>query len=497
MASKWIVTDVASPSLPQLALALSIIKTKPLTLGIRDDLDKRIDSITFWRQAYEKSEAAQARQLDRIYDLEQENASLRMKRDCGGVNVFNVAAPGMTYRNGSGKRKVTLLAGASTRKGSQAPSSKRIKTMCDQSIFDSQISLTNSVSLDVPSFKSVFAVPLLRHFCALQTSLQQRKSSATGIANSCIALSQAAVQAITGAVENAVKSAEDQSCQLPEVLVVIANCYPFIVKGVVRVRSIEGGDTPISRTITYHIVQLFRSILDQMERYVMSSASIAVRTELASDKKRKKPRSRTVKTRAYTATLPSPRVQSIIQCFTQLISCLISSGSGLEACSNPLEGFLFYLLHSAGRKLSQFTFHELQTDPALRIDSNKVTGPAITPDLQTSGSETRLAAEWTAKYLIYLLNQALPLAKEHSAMSVSERTTAPNLMNHGKLKLQRTLLQAVFGTEGDFKDGLTIPDKHTFRGQTINDESGDVSEWFTQELWKLVGWDVLLKEKLI
>ncbi|KAI5285551.1 hypothetical protein KEM52_002394 [Ascosphaera acerosa] len=114
MSSAWSLPNVPPPSPAQLALALTIVKTRPRQLDIREyllslrsciksgrhtqppaqrayeeqprecgaehvelDADKRIDSITFWRQAYEKSEAAQAALLDRIYDLEARDAAAR------------------------------------------------------------------------------------------------------------------------------------------------------------------------------------------------------------------------------------------------------------------------------------------------------------------------------------------------------------------------------------------------------------------------------------
>lgn len=51
-----------------------------LKVGEKPQLDtsreKYFDSVTFWQQAYEKSEAAQSKLLDKIYDLEQRNEAL-------------------------------------------------------------------------------------------------------------------------------------------------------------------------------------------------------------------------------------------------------------------------------------------------------------------------------------------------------------------------------------------------------------------------------------
>jgi hypothetical protein len=76
------------PSAAQIALALIVLKSRPDGMSLEDyfgQLRQRIlprstppenhehlDSIAFWKQAYEESEAAQTKLLDRIYELEQD-----------------------------------------------------------------------------------------------------------------------------------------------------------------------------------------------------------------------------------------------------------------------------------------------------------------------------------------------------------------------------------------------------------------------------------------
>jgi hypothetical protein len=113
------------PHPAQLALAMAIVKQKPVDLTIRgkpnayfkppktrsphlhqkynepidhvlqirhfiknsktaessyaQDQDKFFDSVLFWQQAYERSEAEQSKLLDRIYDLERRNEALVAK----------------------------------------------------------------------------------------------------------------------------------------------------------------------------------------------------------------------------------------------------------------------------------------------------------------------------------------------------------------------------------------------------------------------------------
>jgi hypothetical protein len=117
-ASAVIKASTISPSPPtqaQLALALAIVKLKPTHIDIKGDITQKtfgylrliivvdhilhirqhlkggrklhleaaprkyFESVAFWQQAYEQSEAAQSKLLDRIYDLEQRNETLQAK----------------------------------------------------------------------------------------------------------------------------------------------------------------------------------------------------------------------------------------------------------------------------------------------------------------------------------------------------------------------------------------------------------------------------------
>ena len=52
---------------------------KSKDLGRDVTTDKFFDSVSFWQQAYEQSEAAQSKLHDQIYELQQRNASLLAK----------------------------------------------------------------------------------------------------------------------------------------------------------------------------------------------------------------------------------------------------------------------------------------------------------------------------------------------------------------------------------------------------------------------------------
>lgn len=341
-------------------------------------------------------------------------------------------------------------------------------------------------------FAGSLVIPMLRHFCNLQKILQKRKLNKSELTIGCIALSKAASEAITSAMD-ATTSPHEQSSQMPGILTAIASAYPSIIRGMNRLLASGADGIAAAAKITYHIVQLFDVILQQMGRYALLSAESSVEKENASTKKSNPPRSRTTKTRASTAILPSTQVRNMMDQFAQSLYCFISSSIGLDSHISPLEGFLYYLLHTSGRILSYFAFSELKTDSTLKSPSEMLPCPNLDSDLENNHATRERAAEWMSRYIIWLLSKALSSTENDIIDSAGK---PPGLLAHGKLQLQKILLQGVFGENGEFKCDSIFCHQLPLPDQTLI-EQVEPSQWYTQELWKIVGWDVLLSKMSI
>lgn len=158
MAASISTSDGALPPSPaQIALALAIVKHKPAHLDIKGNLppmvegnlltsadhilqirsfiknsrtasrpapdDKFFDSVSFWQQAYEKSEAEQSKLLDRIYELEQRNESLaaKLRPETHDLPVSEEKQPDSLKRKGADAKDTTGNASARKRAKTQAP----------------------------------------------------------------------------------------------------------------------------------------------------------------------------------------------------------------------------------------------------------------------------------------------------------------------------------------------------------------------------------------
>ena len=73
------------------------------------------------------------------------------------------------------------------------------------------------------------------------------------------------------------------------------------------------------------------------------------------------------------------------------------------------------------------------------------------------------------------------------------------LSAQAKDRLQRTLIHCMFGDDGagehdEFADVLRMPARLGSVPNMPKVEDKDVGEWFTGEVWRLVGWDLLGKD---
>lgn len=102
----------------------SLIKvTKAVNQPTPRDDSKFFDSVSFWQQAYEKSEAEQSKLLDRIYELESRNEALsdRVRSQSGVAGLESTTSSGISKRKGAPDSK-SKVGGARKRPKTQAVS---------------------------------------------------------------------------------------------------------------------------------------------------------------------------------------------------------------------------------------------------------------------------------------------------------------------------------------------------------------------------------------
>ncbi|OJD17887.1 hypothetical protein AJ78_02059 [Emergomyces pasteurianus Ep9510] len=507
----------STPSQPQLALALAIVKSKPSDTTIKDHIlevrrhiyngkichipelpTKHLDSITFWREAYEKSESAQSKLLDKIYELEQRNAALLLK--AGKDNAAGTKAS-IVKRKMNGDGDSTAL--NHSQKRANTAKNGRLNTSRHQ------------------GKDFLITTPFLRHFHALQKQLQRKIDS-----EALVCLSVGLCEAVDRAVRSGIGERSDKSSRslkqtvlqprdpdLQHILKGIRSSYPVLLQTLNKLSDNDVTSSGIG-VVTYHIIQLFQRTLGNLHQYVLSKAKEKIAQEKPANKKAKQ-RYKVKGTKAPKGPsnqLPTDE-EFTLDLFTQFIASMILSLNPVKPQENGLlEGFLFAILEQVGKTLCLFVFKELYSNPDLRLNPAKLPLPGDFDKKYPARGEMAVAqraAEYEAKHLIWILERAIaftdqfePPSDQTSGDMISTRGLSLGILQRARIKLQNTLLKGIFGEkEQGFRDSLKIPEKPSyslpedFSGRLYAAAEIDPAEWFTQEVWRLVGWDVLLNEK--
>ncbi|WEW61063.1 hypothetical protein PRK78_006552 [Emydomyces testavorans] len=515
------------PSQAQLALALAIVKSKPAHVSIKDFIlgvrnhvksgrrkqveavqdDRHLDSAAFWREAYEKSEAAQSRLLDKIYELEQRNeaAALKANPETGKESTLT-------------KRK----ANSGTASLALRPL-KRSKTTSDAKLNSRKTDLI----LNFPGLtKGVSCVesattPFLRRFHALQKLLQKKPQPellATACAELCSTVEQLINVAITPKRTRATNlnkstALPSEHPRLTQVLIAFETCYPFLLQAL---RKLSGTDQGESQTglITYHLVRLFQRILSQLHQHALLKAKNSFNQRKALSKRAKKAaRTKTADPKGQQSVQLSREDNRIMDSICQVLAKMIISIDFSKDEQNALlEGFLFVLLEHVGKILGSLVFKELRSDPELRICHSKVRLPGALAQSTASRVDASIAehaAKLQSRHLVWVFEQALASLNDRTELQKKGKrylntTTAPlsDFLSRAKKKLQNTLLKGVFGEDDPkFKESLQLPCEIS-QSQAMNlpiDKNGDFDQnsgdWFVQEVWRLLGWDVLMENE--
>ena len=260
-------------------------------------------------------------------------------------------------------------------------------------------------------------------------------------------------------------------------------------------KALSGTENVIrySNRVIYHIVRLYEATINALEQRckVKSDETQASKQKNAATKKK-------VKDRQF----PESNMNIDDEVATQMARLLNTMASSLNpGCpghQDLLEGFLFILLNRVGKLLCMFVFQDLKLRTDLRADSTKIPLPGGLTALDLNDNSL-CSAEMEAKCLIWLLERSLAVLHSFTSSPSASRDSDGSILFVANLKerLQSTLLQAVFGTDSTWAKSLQRPalTDEDLRNLQLPSQDPDqsVPDWFTQEVWKLLGWEILVK----
>ncbi|KAM5444344.1 hypothetical protein MferCBS31731_000862 [Microsporum ferrugineum] len=503
----------------QLALAFAVVRSKPPDMSIREYalklrdyiivgkrapettfVETHLDSTAFWREAYEKSEAAQSELLDKIYELEQRNEA-RLLRDKWDKS-FDPTSPEQSRASAKSK---CLPANRPK---------KRAKTTSIQVQQCAQLSNRAWLHHDFSNlqFCEGITTRLMRHFHTLQILLR-KKTNPEAIAGAIVAICKKFESTILAAVQdNTVQESPTngnrQSTESPlqQISKVLDRMYPTILQGLTRTTSIRDAKDSAG-LIVYHLTKLFQQIIQQSYQYALLKAD-PVSYEHVSTKSGQKSKAKPARQKKTRSIKPPPKIENIIACFAYMTSIIFKPlDPEKHEHGDLLEGLTFVILEHVGKVLGVLTFKDLSlyAEPttnnlryALPVCLTENHGDSRTPVPEIA----EVAAVWNSKYLIPLLKQAM-LYMDKRQKTVELSTSSANvvlpssLLTSARVRLQSTLLRGVFGADDpSIGAALNFPPEITSNTSCLEssiDPQACPGEWFTQEVWALLGWDSLLK----
>lgn len=312
---------------------------------------------------------------------------------------------------------------------------------------------------------SRLALSLMRPLYTLQRALQNKRTNVT-LVNDAVTLCKAAERELLTAVlmkSGAEVGNNNGQAKEPGLNVIakgVGLAFQLVYRGLHRVAAGKK-DTELKGQITYYLVCLFESTMRTLTQHCAGMASYVLHNgdQSSTDDGAKAAQSLTdlLSTMALSLDLARPEDKEV------------------------MEGFLLVTLNRVGKLLALFTFSNWRPPSSLCPDMRPA-GLAVIEDEGLSSHNAQIEARLLLTFLsnVLVCDGSVSSAKSHFIHSLKDR-------------LHKSLLQAVFGEDDPFfKEGLTRP--ATPPPQTcepLQADENESSEWFIQELWRLVGWDML------
>ncbi|KXT04616.1 hypothetical protein AC578_8652 [Pseudocercospora eumusae] len=195
--------------------------------------------------------------------------------------------------------------------------------------------------------------------------------------------------------------------------------------------------------------------------------------------------------------------------YTNFLASIIEKlNANTEMHRSLYEGFAYCLLERLGDRLYTAVFGQRRgstlEDEVMKGAAADSANNEKAQLLGNSDENDRKQMRLEAPYLIHLLNRLMLTAPEFLGSAKGRSSNAKSATKHSltlsaRESLQRTLVSCVFGVREEddddlFKDCLRMPNARLDSTPLPKIKEANVQDWFKNELWKLLGWEILAKE---
>ncbi|KXT15575.1 hypothetical protein AC579_9963 [Pseudocercospora musae] len=256
---------------------------------------------------------------------------------------------------------------------------------------------------------------------------------------------------------------------------------------------------------THAIVMMFKKFVRDFD--LLTAAEVDAPT----DRERHAEASSPAKTKGKGKTGRSTNIRSTprLSLYTNFLASTIDRlNPNKETHKDLYEGFAYCLLDRLGDRLYTAVFGRRRAS-TLENEIMKGAAADFAHDEQAqlskgSNENDQKQMRLEAPYLMHLLNRLMLTAPGFLGSTKGRNNNAKSATKHSltlsaRESLQRTLVSCVFGVQEEddddlFKDCLRMPNARMDSIPLPKIKEAGVQDWFKDELWKLLGWEILAKE---
>ncbi|KAF2718900.1 hypothetical protein K431DRAFT_314552 [Polychaeton citri CBS 116435] len=508
-------TPTRLPSPYDVALALAVVKTKPLELTVREYImtllphctgqkrwPQRFDRASYWRGEHERATTALNVAVGERDNFKRANETLKSQ-------ALDLSAPRPALK----KRKKAKADGDAT----AFSTSPREEMDTCQTLDTAKLFLPFACDLDeslnVTSYGptgnlimgSLFQLHLQIH-TPETFSATTYAYHLTRIASNTPKLSEQA--------QRHYLAPTDEIAEIDRSLSLLQIAFRTLVQGITRLTSeIEGGKC--LGPVIHAYAQMYSDMLDQLQKAV--PPEVLLPSNGGKARKASKPRKNPESVQTKTVFMKDTPAKTVIsRCLCSIISLLDSK---VDAHKDLFEAIAFVTIDRLGDRLFTLSFGHNRgssiEDELIRSNGlkgvNAGVGTVSDPMAQFHEDKEFTGAKADAPYLVHLLRHLVAASPHFMGFSGRARSHAKGVtpvsrrrLGKGVLaevareRLQRTLISCTFGTKGVEADDPIMqclnPPQQLPDITLPRVKEADVHDWFKEEVWKLVGWDIITQQ---
>jgi hypothetical protein len=334
---------------------------------------------------------------------------------------------------------------------------------------------------------------LSRQLYTLQKALQRKPMKANSLATAAVILCKSAEQELIRAVQEQNKLTQsnppntNQVAEINDVFNGATIAFHLVHRGLYKLSRNED-ERQHQGQIIYYLVGLFESTMTALTQHCTAISKQKRTPEDTGDSSVASGSARHLISLRNNTKEKSLDTEDGTASHLADLLCTMALSLDISRAEDQkvMEGFVSLVLDRVGKMLALYVFHDLRLPMSI---SPRMTFPG---GLEAMADENLMPddAQHEAKYLVRLLGRMMDAG---STKSVAEANATRSFVKNSRNRIQKTLLQAVFGPDDKlFWDGLQrpkTPPSQVIDAKETNQEG--FADWFTQELWRLVGWDVL------